>query len=220
MPTYVALAPSWMSSDHLISSFGFVGILLVIFAECGLLIGLVLPGDSLLFTAGLLLADHKHLDQPLWVACLAFFAASVAGNYVGYMIGRRAGPAVFSRPDSRIFKPQYVDRTREFFEHHGPRSIVLARFVPIVRTLITFLAGAGRMDLRVYLTYTAIGGAVWTGGLTALGYQMGGVDFVRVHLEPIVLGIVALSLVPVALHLLMERRRGRPAPAADAKPQP
>ena len=214
MPTTnVALAPSWLNSDHLISTFGFVGILVVIFAECGLLVGLILPGDSLLFTAGLLIADDKHLHQPLWVACLALWAASVLGNYVGYMIGRRAGPAVFSRPNSKIFKPQYVDRTREFFEQHGPRSIVMARFVPIVRTLITFLAGTGRMDLRVYMTYSAIGGAIWAAGLTVLGYQLGEVDFVHEHLEPIILGIVALSLIPVVLHLLKERRKGRAAPA-------
>lgn len=219
--TTVALGPDWMNSDHLISTFGFIGILVVIFAECGLLIGMVLPGDSLLFTAGLLLNKGDHLTQPLWFACLALWVASVLGNYVGYMIGRRAGPAVFSRPDSKFFKPTYVERTREFFDRHGPRAIVLARFVPIVRTLITFMAGTGRMDLRLYMTYSAIGGALWASGLTALGYWLGEVEFIEQNLEPVILGIVALSLVPVVLHVLKERRRSRSGDGAtpEAKPQ-
>lgn len=216
MPTTVALGPSFLNPDTLISDFGFIGLLLVIFAECGILIGIVLPGDSLLFTAGLLLAGDV-LKQPLWVACLALWIAAVLGNYVGYMIGRRAGPAVFSRPNSRFFKQAYVERTAEFFDEYGGRSIVLARFVPIVRTLITFMAGASKMDLRVFMTYSAIGGALWASGLTALGYWLGDVEWVKENLEPVIVGIVALSFVPVVMHIRKERKRAK---AAAAKPAP
>src|ERR1700712_5036952 len=120
----MALAPSWLTSpDHLISTFGFVGLLLVIFAEGGLLFGMVFPGESLLFTAGLLLSDGKYLKEPLWLACLCLWVAACAGNQVGYLIGRRAGPALFSRPGSRIFKQAYVDRTSEFLGEYGGRAI-------------------------------------------------------------------------------------------------
>ena len=142
-----------MQPEQLIDNFGFAGLLLVIFAECGLLVGLIFPGDSLLFIVGLLISDDT-LDQPLLLACVALWVAAMAGNVVGYEIGRRAGPAVFRRPNSRIFKQEYVERTAAFFDKHGPRAIVLARFVPIVRTLITFMAGSAKMDRRVYASYS------------------------------------------------------------------
>src|SRR4051812_30523075 len=121
----------------------------------------------------------------------------MAGNVVGYEIGRRAGPAVFDRPNSRIFKQEYVEKTTAFFDKHGRRAIVLARFVPIVRTLITFLAGTGRMDRRVYAIYSAIGALLWAVGVTVLGHQLGEVDFVRAHVEVILLGVVFLSVLPI-----------------------
>jgi membrane-associated protein len=213
-----ALGPSWMEPEHLISTAGFIGLLLVIFAEGGLLFGMVFPGESLLFTAGLLLSDGKYLDQPLWLACLCLWVAACLGNQVGYLIGRKAGPAVFSRPNSRLFKQSYVDRTTEFFEQYGGRAILMARFVPVVRTLITFMAGACRMDLRVYTTYSIIGGGIWAAGTTALGYRLGEVDFVRDHIEVIMIGIVIMSFVPVAMHLRKERRKVRGlTPAAEAE---
>jgi membrane-associated protein len=214
----VALGPSWLAPEDLIDKFGFLGLLLVIFAECGLLIGLVFPGDSLLFIAGLLIADDT-LSEPLWLACIALWIAAVAGNIVGYGIGRRAGPAVFARPNSRIFKQEYVARTSEFFDKHGGRAIVLARFVPIVRTLITFLAGSAKMNLRSYTIYSMIGALLWAVGVTVLGHQLGSVDFVREHVEPILLGVVLLSLLPVFVHLARERRAHRAgSPAAQDDP--
>jgi membrane-associated protein len=211
----VALGPSGLQPEHLIDNFGFAGLLLIIFAECGLLIGLVFPGDSLLFIAGLLINDGK-LDQPLWLACVLLWVAAMAGNVVGYEIGRRAGPAVFDRPNSRIFKQEYVEKTTAFFAKHGPRAIVLARFVPIVRTLITFLAGTGRMDRRLYLVFSAVGGFLWAVGVTVAGHQMGEIDFVREHIELILIGVVALSVLPIGVHLARERRGGRrAAPATD-----
>ena len=144
----LALGPEWLNPDTMISDLGGValwGTALVIFAECGLLLGFFLPGDSLLFTVGLFIG-RGTLDQPLWLACLVLTVAAFAGNVVGYEIGRFTGPAIFNRGNSKIFKQEYVDKTMDFFEHYGPRAIVMARFVPIVRTFITVTAGVGQMD--------------------------------------------------------------------------
>lgn len=215
--TTLALGPSWLDPEQLIDNFGFAGLLLITFAECGILLGLILPGDSLLFIAGLLLADGT-LSQPLWLACVALWMAAMAGNIVGYEIGRRAGPAVFDRPNSRFFKQAYVEKTSAFFDKHGTRAIVLARFVPIVRTLITFMAGAAKMDRRAYALYSAIGGLLWAVGVTVLGYQLGEVDFVREHVEIILLGVVALSVLPIVVHVMRERRAHRAATPETGDP--
>ncbi|WP_019874207.1 DedA family protein [Sporichthya polymorpha] len=201
----VALGPSWLEPEQLIDNFGFAGLLLIIFAECGILLGLIFPGDSLLFIAGLLLADDT-LSQPLWLACVCLWIAATAGNLVGYWIGRRTGPAVFARPNSRIFKQEYVEKTAAFFDKHGGRAIILARFVPIVRTLITFMAGSVKMDARAFTIYSMVGALLWAVGVTVLGHELGGVDFVREHVEAILLGVVALSVLPIVVHLLRERR--------------
>jgi membrane-associated protein len=206
--TVTALGPTWLDPNHLIETFGLIGTLLVVFAECGLLIGFFLPGDSLLFTVGLLVADDK-IKQPLWLVCLLVCIAAIAGNQVGYLIGRKAGPALFNRPDSRFFKQEYVDKTNQFFERHGPRAIVLARFVPIVRTFITVVAGVGRMNYRTYTIYTVIGGVLWGVGVTVLGYSLGGVAFVRDHIELILLAIVAVSVLPVFFQLARHRSGSR-----------
>ena len=194
----------FLDPTHLINTFGLIGIMAVLFAECGLLVGFFLPGDSLLFTAGLLAAGG--LVAPLWVLLLLLPLAAVAGNLVGYGIGRKAGPAVFNRPDTRLFKAEYVARSQAFFERNGARTVLLARFVPIVRTFATVMAGAARMDLRRYALYSVIGGIAWAAGVTLLGYWLGQVAVVRNHVELFILGIVALSLVPVALEALRGRR--------------
>ncbi|MDQ3105600.1 MAG: VTT domain-containing protein, partial [Actinomycetota bacterium] len=160
-----ALGPSWLDPSELIGTFGLVGILVIVFAECGLLLGFFLPGDSLLFTAGLLVTTGA-LDQPLWLVCLLIVLAAIAGNLTGYAIGRKAGPAIFERPDSRWFKAEHVDRTYAFFDRYGNRAIVLGRFVPIVRTFITVMAGVGKMDFRRYALYSTVGGILWGGGVT------------------------------------------------------
>ena len=203
-----ALGPSWLDPNSLVDSFGLLGILVVVFAECGLLIGFFLPGDSLLFTAGLLVKQGT-MSQPIWLVCLLITLAAIAGNQVGYMIGRKAGPAVFRRPDSRLFKQEYVDKSYAFFDKYGARAIVLARFVPIVRTFITVTAGVGRMNYRTYVTYTVIGGVLWGTGVTLLGYALGGVDVVADNIEVILIGIVALSLIPVGFELLRARSGNR-----------
>ena len=153
----LALLPDAIDPDHLLSSFGLLGLLIIVFAECGLLVGFFLPGDTLLFSAGLLTATGT-LDVPFWVSLVLVPIAAIAGNLVGYWIGYQAGPAVFNKPDSRIFRQEYVDRSHDFFERYGARTIVLARFVPIVRTFATVMAGASRMRLAVYAAYSVVGG--------------------------------------------------------------
>ena len=194
----------FLDPTHLIDTFGLVGIMVILFAECGLLVGFFLPGDSLLFTAGLLVAEG--LVAPLWLLLVLLPLAAVAGNLVGWWIGRRAGPAVFTRPDSRLFKARYVEQARVFFERHGARAVVLARFVPVVRTFATVMAGAARMDFRRFAAYSLIGGIAWTAGVTLLGYWLGRVALVRGHVELFVIGVVVLSLAPLAVAALRNRR--------------
>jgi membrane-associated protein len=208
----VRAVSGFLNPEHLINTFGLLGIMVVLFAETGLLVGFFLPGDSLLFTAGLLVAGG--LVAPLWVVLILLPVAAVLGNLVGYWIGHRAGPAVFNRPDSRLFKAEYVERSREFFDRNGARTIFLARFVPIVRTFATVMAGASRMDIRRYAIYSVIGGIAWAAGVTLLGYWLGQVDVVRNHVELFIVGIVAVSLIPVALEFLRARRERRPDAAA------
>lgn len=197
----------FLDPTHLIDTFGLIGIAVILFAECGLLVGFFLPGDSLLFTAGLLAATG--LVAPLWVLLLVLPLAAIAGNLVGYWIGRAAGPAVFDRPDSRLFRAEYVQRSQAFFDRNGGRTILLARFVPVIRTFATVMAGASRMDLRRYVLWSVVGGVLWTTALTLLGYFLGQVAVVRDHVELFVLGVVAVSLLPVVVEVLRSRRASR-----------
>ena len=208
MDAVTALGPSLLDPHHLITTFGLIGILVILFAECGLLVGFFLPGDTLLFTAGVLV-QRSTLHESLWLVIALEAAAAIAGNLVGYEIGKRGGPAVFTRPDSRLFKPEYVDRTRNFFDRYGPPAIVLSRFVPVVRTVITVMAGAGRMPYRTYVFYTVIGGILWTVAITLLGYFLGNIDFIANNVELLVLLGVAVSVVPILGQLLHSRRKSR-----------
>jgi membrane-associated protein len=167
-----------------------------------------MPGDSLLFTAGLFVANGL-IDSPIWLVCLLLTGCAVAGNVVGYYLGYRAGPALFNRPDSRLFKREYVDKTHAFFDKYGARAIVLGRFVPIVRTFITAVAGVGRMDRREYFTYSILGGVGWATGVTLLGFWLGGIMFVRNHVELILIGIVALSIIPIVIETIRIRALSR-----------
>ncbi|MDQ1520260.1 MAG: rane-associated protein, partial [Actinomycetota bacterium] len=181
---------------HWFGPWATIGLFAIVFAESGLLVGFFLPGDSLLFTAGLLSSQGKSgLHFPVLLVGCAFFA--VAGWQVGYMIGRRAGPALFNRPDSRLFKQQYVHRTHEFFEHHGPKTIIIARFVPIVRTFAPVLAGVGEMNYATFTRYNLIGGIAWGGGVVAAGWGLGKrFPHADKYLLPIVIAIVVLSIIP------------------------
>lgn len=210
----LALGPEWLQPDSIISWLGpwaLVGLALIIFAECGLLLGFFLPGDSLLFTAGLFVAQGA-IDAPLWLVCVILVAAAIVGNATGYWIGYKAGPAIFDKPESKLFKPEHVAKTQGFFDRYGNRAIVLARFVPIVRTFITVMAGVGRMDARRYFTYSVIGGVVWAAGVTVLGFWLGQFSFVRENIELMLILIVAISLLPIVVEVLRARRKpGRQA---------
>ena len=206
--THTMLLPSWLDPEVILRAMGpwAVAVLcLIIFAECGLLLGFFLPGDSLLFTAGLFVATGA-IGTPLWLVCLLATVCAFVGNVCGYWIGAKAGPALFSKPDSKLFKKEYVDKTHEFFEKYGARAIVLARFVPIVRTFITAMAGVGRMDPRRFFVYSAIGGILWATGVTILGYFLGQIEFVRANIEAMAILIVVLSLLPIIVEVIKARR--------------
>ena len=191
--------------ESTLQTVGLIGLLVIVFAESGLLIGFFLPGDSLLFTAGLL-SSQGHL-APLPVILLGCFVAAVAGDQVGYMFGARVGPSLFRRPDSKIFKQEYVEKARAYFERHGSKTIVLARFVPIVRTFAPILAGVGDMQYRTFVTFNVIGGLLWAVGVTSLGYILGeSVPEIDKYLLPIIALIVLLSVLPVAIEILRNRR--------------
>jgi len=201
------LGIDWLDPQYLLDRFGdyaLWGAAAVIFAECGLLIGFFLPGDSLLFTVGLLVAQGK-IDYPLWLCCLVLTAAALLGNACGYYIGDKAGPRIFHRENSRLFKKEYVDKTHAFFEKYGNRAVVLARFVPIVRTFITVMAGVGTMRFRPFITYSAIGALIWASGVTLLGHALGNVALVRNHIELMLLAIVLVSVVPILLEYLRHK---------------
>ncbi|MFI9586535.1 DedA family protein [Streptomyces sp. NPDC052236] len=223
--TTLALGPSWLDPDYLIGTFGLIGVLVIVFAESGLLIGFFLPGDSLLFTTGLLVTTGKLDDLPLWAVCTLVVLAAIAGDQVGYLFGRKVGPALFTRPDSRLFKQENVEKAHEFFEKYGPKSLVLARFVPIVRTFTPIIAGVSRMNYRSFITYNVIGGVLWGAGVTLLGAALGNVEFVHAHIESILLLIVLISVLPIAIEFLRARSKGKKAaaaagPVADLPPGP
>ncbi|HEX2902345.1 MAG TPA: VTT domain-containing protein [Jatrophihabitans sp.] len=201
-----------ISPKHLLGSYGLIGLIIIIFAECGLLVGFFLPGDTLLFSAGLLIAINDpsiHLP-PLWVLLVALPLAAIAGNLVGYWIGRKVGPPVFDRPGSRMFRPEYVDRAQTFFNRFGPTTVLLARFVPVIRTVATVLAGVGRMRFDLYAVYSVIGGILWTDGMLLLGRGLGHISFVRNTIAPkidfILVTVVVLSILPTVIHWLRSRR--------------
>jgi membrane-associated protein len=186
---------------------------LIIFAETGLLIGFFLPGDSLLFVAGFLASKPKGLPHlpSIGLVVPVLIVAAFVGNQVGYLIGSKFGPAVFDRPDSRLFSQRNVARTQAFFDHHGTKALVLARFVPIVRTFVPVLAGVGKMQQRTFVTANAIGAVVWAGGVTVLGYFLGQVDAIKNNIELAAIAVVAISLLPVGIEFMRHRRASRRA---------
>ena len=191
---------------------------LIIFAESGLLIGFFLPGDSLLFFGGFLAssAGGKLLPGGLPAVAMTAFAAAVIGDQVGYLFGRRVGPTLFDRPKSRLFNPDNIVKAQTFFDRHGPKTIVLARFVPIVRTFAPIVAGVGHMRYRTFVTYNLVGGALWGIGVTTLGYFLGEIDFIKKNIEIAAIVIVAISLMPVILELVKHRRAAAAAAASGS----
>lgn len=209
------LGPSWLNAEELIRQLGpsaFWFSLVVIFVECGLFI-FFMPGDSLLFTIGLAIQSHPlgiNLHVNIVVACVILTAAAFLGNVVGYEIGRAVGTPLYSR-GGRLLKPEHFDKAHAFFERHGSKAIVLARFVPVVRTFITAVAGVSKMDRRRFFTYSFIGAFLWATGVTLLGYFLGQIAFVRTHIDVMLILIVAISLVPVGVEYVRHRRQAKAA---------
>jgi membrane-associated protein len=211
----LALLPGWLSPETLIENLGqwaVLGIVLIIFAECGILLGFFLPGDTLLFVSGLLIAAGT-IDTPLWLFILVVSLAAFIGNMVGYAIGYKVGPAVFSRPDAKFLKPEYIEKSEAFFTKYGKITVVLARFVPIVRTVATVMAGASKMNLKIYTLYSAIGGVFWIASVTIAGYFLGQITFIKENLDFIVIGAVVIvicaSAFPAIAHWMHSRRQAK-----------
>src|SRR5580704_3800218 len=171
----------------------------IVFAETGLLVGLFLPGDSLLFTVGVV-AGAGQLDIVQITALLVI--ASIAGDQSGYFLGRRTGPAIFSRPDSRVFKQEYVTRTQAFYAKHGGKTLIYAKFAPIIRTFAPFMAGVGRMPYARFLSFNVFGGLGWVLSMTLAGYNLGGIPWIHRNFEKVVLGIVFVSVLPIVFQYL------------------
>ncbi|WP_110468288.1 VTT domain-containing protein [Williamsia limnetica] len=220
--TEVALLPGFLDPVNLLNSFGtwmLGGLLLVVFIESGLLFPL-LPGDSLLFTAGLIVAAKSSEIEPfapLWVLLVTIPIAAFLGDQVGYFLGNRFGYSLF-KPDAKVLKTKYIEEAHEFFEKHGPITIFLARFVPIVRTFAPLVAGAARMKYTTFLTYNVIGAIVWGAGVTLLGYWLGQITFIQENIDYIFLLIVFVSVLPIISEIVKRyRRRGdQPQPATEA----
>lgn len=193
------------SLDDLILWGGYAVLVAIVFTETGLLVGFFLPGDSLLITAGLV-AAAGHLN--LWLLFVLLSLAAITGDSVGYAIGYRAGPVLFTRPKSLLFDPRHLDRTREFYARHGAKTIVIARFVPLIRTFAPVVAGVGQMEYRRFVIYNVAGGVGWTIGMTSAGYLLGrAIPNISSYVHVVVLIVIVLSLVPIAVELARERRR-------------
>ena len=215
--TAVALGPQWLDATYLLNSVGgwvLPIVSIIIFAECGILLGFFLPGDSLLFPLGLLIAKGT-VHTPLWVACLILSACAILGNFVGYGVGYAIGPKLFNKPDSKLFKREYVDRTHAFFDKYGTRAIFLARFVPIIRCFITAVAGVGRMDMKRYFSVSILGGIIWASGVTVAGYFLGQISFISKNVDLILVLIVVVSVIPIVIEWFRHRKEKADSQNAD-----
>lgn len=215
------LLPSWLDPEKIIAAAGpwaLWVVALIVFAECGLFS--LLPGDSLLFTVGMFVAgglaggapaiSYGSRGQTLLLACVVLTVAAVAGNVSGYWLGRLIGPPLFKKRSGfmgKVFDPRYVETTHDFFATYGSKALILARFVPMVRTFVTLVAGVARMNFARFIAFTAIGGVVWASGVTVLGFFLGQIEFVRSNIEVALILIVVVSLVPMAVEYVLAKRR-------------
>ncbi len=207
----------FIDPQYLIKTFGLIGLILIVFSES--CFAFFLPGDSLLFTAGFLSANDDY-GLNIALVCFSVTIAAIAGNQVGYLTGRRLGPAMFSKEKSRLFKKEHLDKTHAYFEHHGPKTIVIARFIPIVRTFACIVAGAARMDYKLFLTYNIVGGVLWGTGLTLVGWiaakTLGEFIDIDKYLLPIILVILVVSFIPIAREYIKAKRHFDAAPVTPA----
>jgi membrane-associated protein len=196
-----------LDPKKILNSLGTAALFAIVFAESGIMIGFFLPGDSLLFTAGLLSAT-KNVLWPFWALLIGCAIAAIAGDQVGYAFGNKTGPRLFNRPDSRFFKREHLQRAEDFYTEHGSKTIVIARFVPVVRTFAPIVAGASKMEYRKFVVYNIIGGAAWSTAMLSLGYLLGKrFPGIGNYLDYAVLVIVVLSLIPIAFEYVRHRRR-------------
>lgn len=195
----------FLNPELLIKTFGLIGYFAIVFAESGLLFGFIFPGDSLLFTAGFL---SPLLGINIWLLALGTIITAILGDSFGYYFGKKIGPAIFTKEDSFLFNKKYITRAELFFEKHGPRAIILARFIPAVRTFTPILAGAGNMNYKTFLTYNIIGGIIWGGSLTLLGYYLGSIiPDIDKYLLPIILIIIFLSFIPIFVTIIKSYKK-------------
>lgn len=198
---------NYLDPQFLIQTFGLIGLFLIIFAESGLFFGFFLPGDSLLFTAGILAASGL---LPLWPLLIGGFLAAVLGDTVGYWFGRKVGPRIFTKEDSLFFHKAHIARAEHFYEKYGPKTILLARFIPIVRTFAPIVAGVGSMKYPLFLAYNLIGGVVWAVGIPLMGFFLGqAIPSIDAYLVPIIILIIAVSFVPVIVEVVRHWRSER-----------
>jgi membrane-associated protein len=209
--------PAILDGHKLLVDVGVVGLLLVIFAETGLLLGFFFPGDSLLFAAGYAASGGiKDLHPNLAVVVVGAIAAAFVGAQTGFAIGRRVGPALFAREDSRFFKRHYVTKAEQVVEQYGAgRALVIGRFVPIVRTFINPLVGAGELSVRTFTIWNAVGAVLWGGGVTVLGYYLGQVSWIGKNLEVFAVIVVVISVIPIALEIRKQRRQASPRSVSE-----
>ncbi|MDR1711375.1 MAG: VTT domain-containing protein [Propionibacteriaceae bacterium] len=217
------LLPDWLDPEYIIHSLGnwaLWGVAIIIFTECAIFP--VLPGDSLLFTVGMFVAMNPPSItfpgmepwQVLIVSCGVLTLAAVGGNVAGYWVGHFIGPKLFKPREGlagKIFAPKYVDKTHELLEKYGNRALILARFVPFVRTFVTLIAGIGKMSFRAFITYTAIGGVIWAIGVTVAGYFLGNVWFIRDNIDAVLVAIVLISVIPMVVEFVVQKRAAKAA---------
>ncbi len=184
----------------------YVILFLIVFAETGLVVTPFLPGDSLLFAVG---AVAKTTNLNFWFSYITLLAAAILGDSVNYWIGNKIGPRVFAKENSRVFKKEYLERTEAFYEKYGGKTIILARFVPIVRTFAPFVAGVGSMKYSTFISYNLIGGFIWVTAIMALGYLFGSIPIIERNFEYVVIGIVLFSLLPMAYELITHKRKSK-----------
>lgn len=206
-PHLASFLPDWLNpqiflADPALAPWVVLLVCGIIFAETGLLIGFFLPGDSMLFTAGLLVATDT-IKFNVWLFAALIIVSAIVGNQTGYLIGSKAGPAIFNKPDSRLFKRENVDKAHAFFEKHGGKALILARFVPIIRTFVPVIVGVAQMSKRKFFLFNVIGAVLWGGGVTLLGYLLGDrIPWVRDNLDIIFIIIVLLSVIPIGVEVL------------------
>lgn len=201
----------WLDPETLLKAGGWAALILAcafVFLETGVLVLAFLPGDSLLFTVGLFSATGI-IDVPIWITCALLFVFAFAGDQMGFMIGRKLGPAVFSKEKSRVFNPENVARTHAFFEKHGPKAIIIARFLPIFRAFVPAAAGVGNMRYRQFVVYNAVGALLWGVGVTLLGFFLGQIPFVREYSEVFIIVLVLIPGIPILIEAIRAFRSWR-----------